>query len=81
MYIFKNFSVGACPRNPRELFLFLNQLQICSAERKYPSKKRENYAPSPLSKFLATPLIAQSHWLNAKFQKYHTASFPAVIID
>ena len=32
---FSKFFGGACPRTPLELFLFLNQLRICSAEKKY----------------------------------------------
>ena len=32
---FQKFSGGACPRTPLELFLFLNQLQFCSAEKIY----------------------------------------------
>ena len=55
MYIFQNFSAVACSRTPLELFLFLNQLQICSAEKNTPKQKCGNYDPS-LLKFLATPL-------------------------
>ena len=34
MQIFTKFFRGACPRTPPELFLLLNQLQICFAEIK-----------------------------------------------
>ena len=30
---FQKFPGGACPRTPLELSWFLNQLQICSAEK------------------------------------------------
>ena len=49
---FSKFSGGAYPL---KLFLLLNQLQICSAEKKIRLKKFGNYAP-PLSRLLATPL-------------------------
>ena len=53
------FSGEACPRTPRELFLYFNQLQISSVEKKT-LEKSGNYAlpPFPLSQFLATPLPA-----------------------
>ena len=50
-------SGGVCPRTPRELFLFLNQLHISSVEKKNAGKKVE-IMPSPLLQFLATPLPA-----------------------
>ena len=56
MYIFKKFPV-ACPRTPPPLehFLFLNQLQISSAEKNEQETNVENM-PSPLLTFFATPL-------------------------
>ena len=53
---FSKFFRGACPRIPLQLFLFLNQLQISSAEKKK-LKKCGNYGP-PFSKCFATPLPA-----------------------
>ena len=50
---FSKIFRGACPPDPLQLFLFFNQLQISSAEKKK-LKKCGNYAP--LLKFLATPL-------------------------
>ena len=48
------------PLDPLELFLFLNQLQICTAEKKIRLKKYvEIMRPSPLLKFFATPLSVQ----------------------
>ena len=41
---FSKIFGGASPRNPLELFLFLNQLQI-SSTKKLRLKKSENYAP------------------------------------
>ena len=52
---FQKFSGEACPRTLLYLYLFLNHLQICSAEKKKRLKKCGNYAAS-LLKFLATPL-------------------------
>ena len=46
---FLNFFRGSIPPpDPRELFLFLNQLQICFAEKKIRLKKCGNNAPPPL---------------------------------
>ena len=56
MHIFKNFPGKHVPGPPLELFLFLHQLQIGSAEKIKRSKKCENYG-LPLLKFLATPLV------------------------
>ena len=39
MWIFKKFY-GMLPRTPLESFLFLNQLQICSAEKKKTLEKQ-----------------------------------------
>ena len=48
---------GSMPPTPLELFLFLNQLQICSAKKNLRLKKRwELWLPS-LSKFLAMSLV------------------------
>ena len=47
---------GACPPDPPQLFLFLNQLQISSAEKRK-LKKMWKLCP-PLLKFFATPLPA-----------------------
>ena len=46
---FQNFSGEKCPRTLLELFLFLNQLRICFAEKKKKIhlKKCRNYAPPP----------------------------------
>ena len=43
----QNFSGRACLRILLEHFLFLNQLQIISAEKKYTWKKVEIMPPSP----------------------------------
>ena len=54
---FSNIFWGSMPPDPLELFLFLNQLQICSAEKNLPLKKRWKLWPPSFSKFLATPLV------------------------
>ena len=48
----------ACPRTPLEPFLFVNQLRISSAEKKYAKKKCGNYASPFFFKFVTTPLSA-----------------------
>ena len=48
---FLNFFGVACPRTPVELFLFLNQLQISSAE-----KNTLGFYATPLLKCLISPL-------------------------
>ena len=53
MQIFKNFSGEHAPK-PLYLYFFLNQLQICFAEKKT-LKKNVEIMP-PLLKFLAAPL-------------------------
>ena len=47
------------PPDPPRIFLFLNQLQLCLAEKTTLEKTCENYA-LPLLKFLATPLFSSS---------------------
>ena len=54
---FSKIFQGSMPPDPLELFLFLNQLQICSAEKNLHLKKRWKLWPPLLSKFLATPLV------------------------
>ena len=51
---FQNFILGACFRIPQSFFLFLNQLQNYSAEKKYAQNFVEIMPPL---KFLATPLL------------------------
>ena len=72
------------PPAPLHFFLFLNQLQISSAEKKNTLEKCGNYA-SPYSKFLAQPLDA-SHlsttprWAESRlvlFPKAQQVDFPA----
>ena len=53
---FQKFFGGACPRIPLQLFLLLNQFQISSAEKNTFEKMWKLRPPSPLLKFLATPL-------------------------
>ena len=52
----RKFSGGACPRVPLEPLLFLNQLQIVSAEKRNTLEKDAEIMPPPLLTFLATPL-------------------------
>ena len=46
-------------------FVFLNQLQICSAEKKYARKKYGNYDPL-LLKFLALPQAIMFFWFRTE---------------
>ena len=59
---FSKFFRVACLRTPLELFSFLNQLQICSAEKKIRLKKCESYAPPPnpikISRYATAPRIS-----------------------
>ena len=52
---FLKFLRGSMPPNPLKIFLFLNQFQICSVEKKIHLKKYGNIG-LPLLKFLATLL-------------------------
>ena len=56
---FSKFSGEAYLPDPLELFLFLNQLQFCSAEKKIRLKKCENYGP------LLPPfqIFSLRHWI------------------
>ena len=54
---FRIFSGGACPRPHLEHFLFLNQLQISSAE-KNAQEKMWKLCPPPLLEFLDKSLPA-----------------------
>ena len=56
------------PPDPLKLFLFLNQLQICSAEKNTLEKNMEIMA-YPVLKFLATPLVIRLNILHFRMQR------------
>ena len=60
---FQNFSGEACPRTALKLFLFLNQLQICSAEKMWKSCLHPFKILSLRQLFMAKKLyMPLAHW-------------------
>ena len=77
---FSKFSGGGCSRTPLELFLFLNQLQICSAEKNMFEKYVKIMAP-------LLQIFSLRHWfqccffsMNQFLIKYLTSSEIAFIM-
>ena len=74
MYVFKNFSGGACLRTPQKPFLFLNELQISSAEKNTLEHNVEIMPPpgSHSLKILAMPLSAVYQYFPNERSKFRS---------